>query len=89
LKILTKLFEIFCPLHEKPPSWKDQLGLLGSSLIFLWLSDDWRSKNRAETYTRLGTVPQRVIMSDALKLTPYLQPYTSKTYWTIALKLTV
>ena len=38
-------------------------------LIFHFVAiDDWRSKNRAETYTRLGTVPQRVIRSIGLLL---------------------
>ena len=60
LKILTKLFETFCPLHEtrkaailKRINW----ALLGSSLIFYFvaINDDRKSTMCAETYTRLGT----------------------------------
>jgi hypothetical protein len=60
LKILTKLFETFCPLHEtrkaailKMINW----ALLGSSLIFYFvaINDDRKSTMCAETYTRPGT----------------------------------
>jgi hypothetical protein len=60
LKILKKLFETFCPLHEtrkaailKRINW----ALLGSSLIFYFvaINDDRKSTICAETYTRLGT----------------------------------
>ena len=64
-KILTKLFETFCPLHERPRHFEKVKQLI--NILFcgyqrrLEIADPL---NDAETYTRLGhRMAQRVIIS--------------------------
>jgi dGTP triphosphohydrolase len=68
LKMLTKLFEIFCPLTKGRHFEKNKLGLLRNSLIFYFVAIDRNplsEKNASRNLYSSGTlghrVPQRVI----------------------------